>query len=316
MSKKTSLAIKFVVSALLVAFLIWAVDWRASWELVRSARVEYLLFYFVFVLVGIGISARKWQLLAEFQGFREKFFNFFTWYIVGTFFNNFFPSFIGGDGYRSYSLGNSSKAYGKATSTVVVDRLTGLLVTLLLAAVFSLYSFSLALDESIIMLLYCSLYLGSVLVLGLWYYKELPLADGIKKKIPQKAVTFLSELRMYLDTTVLTRAFLWSLLFCMLGIALANFLLFEAIDVRIDFFSYLSMIFLISIISSLPISVGNWGVKEWAYIYLFGFFGVTLTQAVTVVLLGRFLQMLISLIGLPFYLKERRSEIKEHVPNT
>jgi hypothetical protein len=70
---------------------------------------------------------------------------------------------------------------------------------------------------------------------------------------------------------------------------------------------YMSVIFLISIVSSIPISINNLGVKEWAYIFFFGLFGVELTLAVTVVILSRVVQMLMSFLAVPLYWQFRKN---------
>ena len=60
---------------------------------------------------------------------------------------------------------------------------------------------------------------------------------------------------------------------------------------------------------SLPISISNIGVKEWAYGVLFVLLGVSFEVAVTVAILSRILQTGISLCALPIYLKETSDKI-------
>jgi uncharacterized membrane protein YbhN (UPF0104 family) len=72
---------------------------------------------------------------------------------------------------------------------------------------------------------------------------------------------------------------------------------------------------LISILAAVPVSINNIGVKEWAYINFFGYFGVSPAQAVTVAIINRFLQMIISFAAIPSFLKERRLSKKERLEN-
>jgi hypothetical protein len=54
-----------------------------------------------------------------------------------------------------------------------------------------------------------------------------------------------------------------------------------------------------------PLSINNIGIKEWAYVTFFALVGVSVEIAVTAALLSRFIQMLISFIALPYYLRNR-----------
>jgi predicted SPOUT superfamily RNA methylase MTH1 len=47
-------------------------------------------------------------------------------------------------------------------------------------------------------------------------------------------------------------------------------------------------------------------VKEWAYVTFFGFFGVSAAVVITVAILSRFLQMLLSFFALPVYLRNKK----------
>ena len=59
--------------------------------------------------IGIGISSYKWKILSDFKEFKVGFIDLFKIYLTGAFINNFFPSIIGGDAYRSYMLGKAEE---------------------------------------------------------------------------------------------------------------------------------------------------------------------------------------------------------------
>ena len=91
----------------------------------------------------------------------------------------------------------------------------------------------------------------------------------------------------------------YAAVFNFVGVGVANYLLFQALGISISFPAFLSAIFLISIISSIPISINNIGLKEWAYYTFFGILGVNASAAVAVALTGRILQMLVSFLAFP-----------------
>ncbi len=76
--------------------------------------------------------------------------------------------------------------------------------------------------------------------------------------------------------------------------------------IQIGIIDYLSVIFLISIVSSVPITINNIGIKEWAYITFFGFFGAPAAAVISVAIISRTIQMLLSFFALPIYLSEKK----------
>jgi hypothetical protein len=71
----------------------------------------------------------------------------------------------------------------------------------------------------------------------------------------------------------------------------------------------MSVIFLISIISALPISINNIGLKEWAYITFFGIFGLSSGAVIAVSIISRFIQMAVSFTAMPIYLKSKKDSL-------
>jgi len=95
-------------------------------------------------------------------------------------------------------------------------------------------------------------------------------------------------------------------IFSIVGMALANYVLLLAFGVHIGIINYLSVIFIITIVSSIPISINNIGLKEWAFVTFFGIFGVNSAAVTAVSIVSRFLQMFISFAALPMYLKTKK----------
>ncbi len=306
-------SLKLLVSVVFLAWIIWRVNWTEVFSLLRQVQVGYLALYFLLLVAGMAISAYKWKILASFKGIEHSFFQFFKLYLTGTFINNFMPSFVGGDAYRIYQAGKEGKKYTSSASAVVMDRLTGLFGAMLLVIIFSLANVSVILGQKILLLLNTIVFAA---VLGIiiffltrqrLFWKKILAGSRIKKIIPEKFLGFFAELAHYSgDKNVLGQALGWSMLFGVVGLAAANYVLFLALGERMNVLDYLSVIFLISFISALPISINNIGVKEWAYLTFFGFFGVPGALVITVAILSRLLQMLVSFLAWPMYLQSKK----------
>ncbi len=311
-------ALKFLVKLLIsfgfLAWIIFRVNWQEVWALLRKIEPKFIVAYFVVLIAGIAVSAYKWKKLAEFKKINLSFVDSFKLYLTGTFVNNFMPSFIGGDTYRAYQIGKKDKKYPEAASSVVMDRLTGLFDAMILSLIFSLGNFKTISQNHILVVLNLIILVSVILVILFFITRRAVIwkkfathKSKVTKYIPESFLKFISELTHYHNSTsVLLQAVLWSFAFGLIGLAATNYVLFLALGVKINPLDYLSVIFLISFISSIPISINNIGIKEWAYITFFGFFGVGTSVVITVAILSRFLQMLLSFLAFPVYLRGRK----------
>lgn len=310
MTKKyLKIVLKATVS---LAFLFWVV-YKVNWSSVLSdvAKVDffYLVLYTLVVLLGMIICAYKWKILANFKGINLSLGDFFKLYLTGTFINNFMPSFIGGDTFKAYETGKTDGRYIEAASSVTMDRITGLLGATILALVFSLFNFSRVFSNPILFTVNIIILFSLSFDVFIAKIRHHSFWSRLGKFFPEKFVDFIIDLGTYnSNSKILQKTIILAIIFDFLGIALANYILFLALGVRIGILDYLSVVFLISIISSVPISVNNIGIKEWAYITFFGVFGLSSSSVITVAIVSRFVQMFISFFALPIYLKARRTK--------
>lgn len=295
---------KLLVSVFFIGLLIIKVDWQESWQYLQKIEAWQIGVYLLVIFAGLFISAKKWQELCLFKGLRDSFLNFFKLYLTGAFINNFVPSTIGGDIFRAYQIGKKEKRYTESTAAVVMDRFTGLLALMLMSPVFFLINFS---QVSGIYLIGLAnwIILGALVALVIFWKTRK--TTGMKKLIgyfPQKAADFLRELTSFgSDWKVFVRAMVYSFLFNLIGVGLANLVLFWSLGININLLDYFSVIFIISIVSSIPAGVG---LKEWAYIAFFAPLGISIPGAVMVAILNRFLQGLVNLVALPIYWKSKK----------
>ncbi|MDD5083574.1 MAG: lysylphosphatidylglycerol synthase transmembrane domain-containing protein [Candidatus Moranbacteria bacterium] len=315
LSKRKSFALKAGISIAFVLWLIYKVKWADVWETVRHVEARYLALYIALVLIGMLFSAKKWKIIARYKGFQRTTFGCFRAYLTGTFINNFFPGFIGGDMYRTHWLGKQREGYTLAISTIVFDRLSGLFAAALLATAFSFMRFETVIMSSVWTL---CLVLLTISVVGALFWgiiwrnvSDFILVQHIVRVLPRKVQIFLSEVRDYFHKDILIPTITLSLLFNIFGIGLANLILFKAFGQSIPVIDFFAVIFLISIISSIPISVNNIGVKEWAYFTFFALISVNPEVAITVAIVSRFIQMLLSFLAFPDFLKRKQLGLEE-----
>lgn len=306
--KALKFSLKLLVSAGFLFLVLYKVNWSEVVFYLSEIRWWQIVLYMAVVLFGMVISAHKWRFLASHKGFHFPLWEFFKLYLTGSFINNFMPSFIGGDTYRAYELGRPEKKYPEAASSVMMDRITGFVGGSVLAFVFAIFNLDNILKSKVLIGFYLLLILSFGFDIFVARLRHSAYFRGkIGKWIPEKIKEFLRELGSYNnDSGILTRTTVWGAIFAFVGVAIPNYILFRSLGIQINIMDYLSTIFIISIISAIPISINNIGLKEWAYVTFFGIYGVSGASVVSVALLSRFLQMLLSFFALPMYLKSKK----------
>lgn len=298
--------LKLVISLVFVAWLVVKIDWKEVLGYASQISLVYIVLYVAVLLCGMMISAWKWKMLLAHKEIKITLKKSFQLYLAGTFINNFMPSFIGGDTYRAYQVSKENKRYGAAATSVVFDRVTGLFAAMLLTGIVAIFQwdqisqyrelkFSVV---AVLLVMHGLIFLGIVSRFSFW--------KKISGKFPKMVQDIAAEIVHYKQGGAYLKAIGISVLFSVVGLALVNWVLFSGLGISIGFWQYLSVIFLISIVSALPVSINNIGIKEWAYVTFFGFFGVPASAVVAVALISRILQMIVSFAALPIYLKDRK----------
>jgi uncharacterized protein (TIRG00374 family) len=303
--KYIKLIAKILISFLFVAWLVLKTDWSQVWEYASKISMGWIVLYVVVLLLGMMISAWKWKMLLAHKDISITLKKSFQLYLTGAFINNFMPSTIGGDTYRSYQIGKENKRYSAVSSSVVFDRVTGLFAVMLLTGLVAIFQWAeiskypeLKMAVIGVLLVMHGIILFSILTrFSLW--------KKIAGKFPKVIQDFGNEIGQYKEGGAYLKAIGISVLFSIVGLALVNWILFLGLGITVGIMQYLSVIFLISIITALPISINNIGVKEWAYVTFFGFFGVSASAVIAVALMSRILQMLVSFTALPMYLRNK-----------
>ncbi len=309
MSKNLIKMGKGVVTLILVWLLVREVDWVGVGKTLENVSLPFIGIYLVLQLTGTWLSAWKWQYLASTQGFTFSLRQGFLHYLAGAFINNFLPSTIGGDTYRTMWMSEPGKRF-EAFGVVLFDRLSGLL-SLFLLSTLSLFFIPveyflqqpILIIVGILMLAAAIFALFSLISITGFFELILTVAGWLPW---QKVRTQLERLEPLAETRLYLKALGFSFLFLIVGVSLSNWALWQSIGLELSLGAFLGCIFLATLLANIPISINNIGVKEWSYIFVFGLVGVSAEMAVTAALLSRFLQMLLSFLALPAYLEERK----------
>lgn len=299
MKGRTAGLLKAGLSFGLLALLLTKVGLGVTLEAFRGAEARWLLSALALYLIGVPLRAYRWQGLLSALRVTIPLPRLVSLYFVGTFFNNILPSGIGGDVVRAYELTRDGADAAIAASTVLADRATGLLVLLAVALVSAVFGYRLVSPGLTLTIVAISL--GSFAAIGLLLWNDLWRA--VSRRLPRlrpllarKGIEdFYRSLHVYRDRSI-SKALFISLIFNLLLIAV-NYLIALSVGAKVPLLYFLLFVPLISFSLVLPISVSGLGVREGAYILLFGQAGVAAPLALAMSLGFFALNVVTGLIG-------------------
>lgn len=230
-------------------------------------------------------------------------------YYVGNFFNTFLPSGFGGDAIKMYELARYSRRGSESVGTVLVDRLTGIIVLFVMGLMVWPFVYRDLPGNFSTVLLAVS---GGGL-LASWLLFQRRLADPILRIIPGKVGAKVAELYSAIHTAgtkALWRALAASAVFNIVLFTL-NYFVALALHVHLPFIYFIAFMPILSLSLLIP-SVGALGTRESAYVLVFGTANVAQPLAIAMSLTYYFVNVLTGLIGIVMYAIEALTGLRTH----
>jgi uncharacterized membrane protein YbhN (UPF0104 family) len=288
------LALKVSVSALLLAVIFRKAGLQDVYSHLRSMDLRFFLASSLLHLLVVYIAALRWGLLLD-----EKYTSgrLFSLYLIGSFFNNILPGAVGGDTVKVYYLYRETRRSGTSLGSVFLDRYIGLLGLLFIGFVSGLFAFR---DlETVGMQWVIPLMTAGFIVASLMVFT---LRIGRRFAVIRDFYEYLHKYRGKKRT--LLKAFFLSLVLQTISIGMI-YLVALGIGQRLTFPALFVFVPIIMTVITLPISISGLGVRESAFVLLFGLVGVPAQESVAVSFLWFLSVAAASLTGLVEYLRYR-----------
>ncbi len=269
---KFKTTIKVFLAIVILVFVIYKMNVSVKDILHSIVDVKYFVLALLFpTFVTTSLSVNRWKTFLSMIGVKEKFWHLVAINFESTFLGLVLPSSQGFDLLRILKIESCHpKHRGKVGSTVVVERLIGL-ICLLAIAVFSwIYTGS---NDSIVSILTLAFIVSIIIFL---VYSE-QCYTNIQKylyKIPfaKKVFHYIGRLYEGIHLFPYDRSIIWSIILILLlqlsNILVVNFL-FEACGYHIPFIYHLCFQPLISVITMLPLTFGGVGIREGSFAFFY-----------------------------------------------
>jgi uncharacterized protein (TIRG00374 family) len=293
--------LRVAVSLIVLAIVVVNVGAQNLLDALRTIDLRWFVIAALIHVLGLVIRTWRWSLLIAALGAPIAFGRLFYLYMAGTFFNTFLPTGIGGDVVKIIEL-SPERGGAHAFSTVLADRLTGILGSSLIAltvAVLDPADLPPDVRWGVIAVSMAVLLASALLTqrrLLDRFFTRLPFWS----RLPKKLIKIYEALTAY-SIGAIARSTLISLPFTLTLIG-TQYALALGLGVSAPIRYFALFIPMVALIQLLPISFNGLGVREGAFQVLFGTVGVGEAQAVAMSLMYYIVRVVIGLLGGLMYL--------------
>jgi len=285
-------------------------------EHIKSIELSRLLMAIGLYIVVVFIACLRWQKLLKGQGIYLPFLKTLELNFIGLFFNTFMPSLTGGDVVKAYYVSKHTDQRLEAATTVLIDRIVGMLALLAIGAVASLYAISepqIRIPAVIIVMVFLI-----ITVLGIGFFNKSLMKNfsfNVKKERWQKVVVSLKRVysTFYIyrsKKALLAEVFLMSIVIQIMSI-LINYQIALGLGLNVSMKYFFLFIPIIATISVVPITFAGWGLGESMYKYFFGLITGACGLAVTMSIIVRLIVLILNLFGGIFYIFHKPPKLSQ-----
>lgn len=267
------------VGIAIVTFLVWRYDARSVLRLLAREQPIYFAAAVGVYLSTLVISTYRWRLLAAIVQLDASFTDFLAFRFIATFANTLIPGVVGGDALRAIYLGRRASRLGEAFASVIADRVVGLVGLFWLAAFAAIF-----LNEPGLSAVVTAPPIGIGLI-TLAAFVASPLLIRVIHMMPPRLSRYASFIVTYLEHPGALLAALVLSVIVQSAFAVCQYLLARGIGLDASFTLFLFCVPIAGVFASLPLTVNGLGVREGAYLVLFGMAGVRRTDAIALGLL-------------------------------
>ena len=306
-------AAKAAISAILVWLLLDRIELAPVSERLERIALGPVFLAALLLLAQILVVTRRWRVVMTALSAPLPYWPLFRINLIGTFFNQTLPSTIGGDAFRVWLASRLGPALGKAVTGVLIDRLSGLLVILLVIAFSLPMSFALVPDP---VARWSLLVVAGAGLAGYAFVLFVPggLSPILGRRRATRAILDLSGDARHLFLIPRHAAPILALsLLVLLISAVSVYSLGWAIGADLGLVNCLILTPPIIVVAFVPISVAGWGVREGAMVAAFGYVGVPAADALVVSILFGLVLVAIGLPGGLLWLMSGRREDRASV---
>jgi uncharacterized membrane protein YbhN (UPF0104 family) len=278
-------ALGFAAKAAISALILWLVAKRFDLTGVRASfdaasRPLLTAAFAAFLLIPV-LGGLRWWIVLRGLGARTRLFEITAIFSAANVVGQILPS-IAGDGFRVWLTVRRGHPLGVAVQSVFLERVFMVLALLTLALATAPLLAAHTGQPAAVWLF------AALLAAGLCGLGVLMWADRLAAFVDARPLRPLARAAAQTRAMVLSRWGVWTAVASVAGnltFALAAMMLGRALGVAATPLDFLAIMPAVTLATTLPLSLGGWGVREGAFVLLLGHVGVPAADALTLSLL-------------------------------
>lgn len=329
MKKHLFLIIKFTITIGILLYLYFEIEWQDMQQTLTHASASMLILTILIYAASQFLNTYKWSVLLHSHGPRHPMRRLLTYNFIGMFCNTFMPGMVGGDVQKCYAVFRDEKKRSgeqglpkgrlpEIISSILVARITGVLAMIWQANLAYFFLFP-HLDiyknsnnpflKIILPYILLGLLAGTVLFFIIprffnFNVHQYETKTGLLSKLINPIKRMAMNVKGYVENW---RLIVYVMILSLIFQGIMNFiyaLVGMSLHLPVSWIYYFIAIPLVTLISSIPISISGFGVREGAMATFFSFVGVGTAEAVLLSFSVVFVSIVPSLFGGLLLLKE------------
>ena len=294
--KWLAVAAKAAISVLLIWFLLDRVDVTKVVARARTLDTVDAMLCLIVLAVQTGLVTVRWWLVAQITDTALGLPAALRILLIGMFFNQTLPSSVGGDAVRVWLVTREGSSLGKAVNVVLCDRVLALVVLVGLIGATLPAIYARVDDEATRVALAALVGFGAIGLIGFLIAGE-GLARLLQRwRFSRPFGNLASDFRRLFTRPAAIAPLALSAVIHLLTV-FTVMLLAWGLGIKAGFFDGMMIVPTVVLLTTLPISVAGWGVREGAMVAGFGLIGVPADGALALSVLFGLATIVISLPG-------------------
>jgi hypothetical protein len=307
-----NLPTKIAISVIIIALLLIKMDFAVLKQAGQTIQASAWMYAFILICAQMFLQSLRWMLLINIGRHRMNFMDSLKTTLISAVANMAIISTLGGAVVRVAMALQHGASLMKALFATMTDRIMTLAALILMATIFLP---SLTVYVTPVFHRDVSIFIG-VLVLLLFILTPLIVVFAAKRmphiNISKKHIAAaMRYMKILFSNNVLLTKILTVSLLAQLCFFAAVYCIIVSAGIPLSFLQVMIVLPVIALISSLPFTLGGWGIREGAFIYGLGLLGVPMETAFTVsVQIGLVGLLTTIIVGLPAFFTSHFSPFK------
>ncbi len=293
------LTLKFLVSAALIWFLLGKVDLAATKAHLLEVAPGMFVLALAILLVQVAICVFRWKAVLHAIRAPLSFFRALEIFMIGSFFSQTLPSSVGGDAVRMYKAYRTGLTLSGAVNGVMLDRAVTVVGLVLLALAMQPFFLPKVGAEVSAWLVPAIVLFVAVMAAGLAFVMILDrLPESLRRWRLVRGLALLAAdtRRVFLAPGAAFRSLGWAVV-GHTNLTLGVYVLALGLGLGVTWIDCIVLFPPVLLITTLPISIAGWGVREVAMVAAFGLVGIPAEGAFALSLLFGLLAVVVGLVG-------------------